>query len=112
MTAPKHTPGPWVFDFPYIVAPDPTGRHPDLYIAEMATDDEDGVAVTRDGFASRRKSSHRYAPRRVDRRSTSDGPFCTPLEPDVYAGSSRHVVAWQYFRIGSRTPDRPIVGGR
>ncbi len=42
MTALKHTPGPWDLDFPYIVAPDPSGRHPDLYIAEVAREDEDG----------------------------------------------------------------------
>ncbi len=42
MTGLKHTPGPWSVDTCYVIAPDPTGRHPDLYIAEMATDDEDG----------------------------------------------------------------------
>lgn len=42
MTALHHTPGPWDFDFPYIVAPDPSGTHPDLYIAEVAREDEDG----------------------------------------------------------------------
>ena len=42
MTAPKHTPGTWDFDFPYIVAPDPSGTHPDLYIAEVAREDDDG----------------------------------------------------------------------
>lgn len=42
MTAPKHTPGPWDFDFPYIIAPDPSERHPDLYIAEVAREDDDG----------------------------------------------------------------------
>ncbi len=42
MTIAKHTPGPWDFDFPYVVAPDPIGKHPDLYIAELAHEDEDG----------------------------------------------------------------------
>lgn len=42
MTPTKHTPGPWDFDLPYIVAPYPTGKHPDLYIAEIVYADEDG----------------------------------------------------------------------
>ena len=31
-----YTPGPWDCDLDYIVAPDPNGRHPDIYIAEIA----------------------------------------------------------------------------
>lgn len=38
----RYTPGPWDFDMDYIVAPDPTGRHPDIYIAEIAHADEEG----------------------------------------------------------------------
>jgi len=38
----NHTPTPWSSDWQFIVAPDPNGRHPDLYIAEIAeTDEED-----------------------------------------------------------------------
>ena len=37
-----HTPGPWDCDLDYIVAPDPNGRHPDIYIAEIAHSDEEG----------------------------------------------------------------------
>lgn len=37
-----HTPEPWGYDMPFIVAPDPTGQHPDIYIAEIAVDDEEG----------------------------------------------------------------------
>jgi hypothetical protein len=32
----RYTPGPWDYDMDYIVAPDPDGRHPDIYIAEIA----------------------------------------------------------------------------
>jgi hypothetical protein len=28
---PRHTPGPWSSDLDFIVAPDPDGRHPDIY---------------------------------------------------------------------------------
>lgn len=38
----RHTPGPWNYDLDYIVAPDPDGRHPDIYIAEIAHSDEEG----------------------------------------------------------------------
>jgi hypothetical protein len=38
----RHTPGPWDCDLDYIVAPDPNGRHPDIYIAEIAASDEEG----------------------------------------------------------------------
>ena len=41
----EHTPGDWDFDNGFIVAPDPAGKHPDIYIAEIATeDDEDRFA--------------------------------------------------------------------
>jgi hypothetical protein len=38
----RHTPGPWNYDMDFIVAPDPGGRHPDIYIAEIAHSDEEG----------------------------------------------------------------------
>jgi hypothetical protein len=37
-----HTPGPWMHDWQFIVAPDPDGIHPDIYIAEIAESDEEG----------------------------------------------------------------------
>lgn len=37
-----HTPGPWDCDLDYIVATDPAGRHPDIYIAEIAHGDDEG----------------------------------------------------------------------
>ena len=40
-----HTPGPWSFDFGYIVAPDVTGQYPDVYIAKIEEEDEDGRVV-------------------------------------------------------------------
>ena len=49
-----HTPGPWDCALEYIVAPDPTGRHPDIYIAEIVdTDDEGRVAPPKQRFANR-----------------------------------------------------------
>jgi hypothetical protein len=42
ITTITHTPGPWDCDLDYIVAPDPNGRHPDIYIAEIAHSDEEG----------------------------------------------------------------------
>jgi hypothetical protein len=39
---PAHTPGDWDFDNGFIVAPDPSGKHPDVYIAEIVTEDEEG----------------------------------------------------------------------
>jgi hypothetical protein len=42
----KHTPGPWDCDLDYIVAPDPNGRHPDIYIAEIAHSDDEGRVAT------------------------------------------------------------------
>ena len=45
MTQISHTHGPWQHDTGFIVAPDPTGRFPDIYIAEVAVDDdEDRIA--------------------------------------------------------------------
>jgi hypothetical protein len=41
-----HTPGPWDCDLDYIVAPDPNGRHPDIYIAEIAHSDDEGRVVS------------------------------------------------------------------
>ena len=37
-----HTPGPWDYDMDYIVAPDPNGLYPNIYIAEIAHEDEEG----------------------------------------------------------------------
>ena len=37
-----HTPGPWDCDMDYIVAPDPNGRFPDIYIAGIAHSDDEG----------------------------------------------------------------------
>jgi len=42
MTTSEHPPGPWQQDWHYIVAPDPNGVHPDIYIAEIAEEDTDG----------------------------------------------------------------------
>jgi hypothetical protein len=39
---PAHTPGDWDFDSGFIVAPDPSGKHPDIYIAEIVTEDDEG----------------------------------------------------------------------
>src|SRR5438270_6600193 len=51
----QHTPGPWDYDLDYIVAPDPNGRHPDIYIAEIAhSDDEGRVAPCPQQDANRR----------------------------------------------------------
>lgn len=38
----RHTPGPWNDDGQFIVAPDPNGVHPDIYIAEIVQQDEEG----------------------------------------------------------------------
>ena len=49
-----HTPAPWDYDMDYIVAPDPNGRHPDIYIAEIAhADDEGRIAPPRQQDANR-----------------------------------------------------------
>ena len=42
MTTIEHTPGPWEQDGQFIVAPDPNGIHPDIYIAEIAEEDSEG----------------------------------------------------------------------
>jgi hypothetical protein len=50
----KHTPGPWECDLDYIVAPDPDGRHPDIYIAEIAAEDSEGrIASVEQQIANR-----------------------------------------------------------
>lgn len=50
-----YTPGPWDYDMDYIVAPDPDGRHPDIYIAEIAhSDDEGRIAPPQQHDANRR----------------------------------------------------------
>src|SRR5438045_1558108 len=41
-SAMRHTPGPWDHDRQFIVAPDPERVHPDIYIAEIVTEDEEG----------------------------------------------------------------------
>jgi hypothetical protein len=38
----QYKPGPWDYDMDYIVAPDPDGKHPDIYIAEVAHSDDEG----------------------------------------------------------------------
>jgi len=51
----RYTPGPWDYDMDYIVAPDPGGRHPDIYIAEIAHSDEEGrIASPEQQDANRR----------------------------------------------------------
>ena len=42
MTTLLHTPGPWRHDGQFIVAPDPEGIHPDIYIAEIVQEDDEG----------------------------------------------------------------------
>ncbi|MGA2497683.1 MAG: hypothetical protein ABSH20_08065 [Tepidisphaeraceae bacterium] len=42
MTTNEHTPGPWQQHWQFIVAPDPEGIHPDIYIAEIAEEDSEG----------------------------------------------------------------------
>jgi hypothetical protein len=42
MTTYAHTPGPWANDRPFIVASDPDGAHPDIYIAEIVESDDEG----------------------------------------------------------------------
>ena len=36
-----YTPGPWQTDTGFIIAPDPRGVYPDIYIAEVITDDSE-----------------------------------------------------------------------
>ena len=51
----RPTPGPWDYDMDYIVAPDPNGLHPDIYIAEIAHSDEEGrIASPQQQDANRR----------------------------------------------------------
>ena len=47
-----HTPGPWEHDWTYIVAPDPAGVHPDIYIAQLAEEDEEGRVAPEDQLAA------------------------------------------------------------
>jgi len=42
MIATTHTPGPWNDDGQFIVAADPDGVYPDIYIAEIVQEDEEG----------------------------------------------------------------------
>lgn len=42
MTTTAHTPGPWQQSWQFIVASDPNGIHPDIYIAEIAEEDSEG----------------------------------------------------------------------
>ncbi|SRR5579875_259730 len=52
---PRYTPGPWDYDMDYIVAPGTDGRHPDIYIAEIAHSDEEGrIALPEQQDANRR----------------------------------------------------------
>lgn len=54
MTTLNYTPGPWQGDLCYIVAPDPEGIHPDIYIAEIAETDSDGrIAAPEQQIANR-----------------------------------------------------------
>jgi hypothetical protein len=41
-----HTPGPWENSGQFIVAPDPKGIHPDIYIAEITETDDEGRMAT------------------------------------------------------------------
>jgi hypothetical protein len=43
----RHTPGPWKNSGQFIVAPDPKGVHPDIYIAEIVEEDEEGRLASR-----------------------------------------------------------------
>ena len=42
MRGSRHTPGPWPHNWQFIVAPDPAGIHPDIYIAEIVDTDDEG----------------------------------------------------------------------
>ena len=46
MTNAAHTPGPWENSGQFIVAPDPKGIHPDIYIAEIVETDDEGRMAT------------------------------------------------------------------
>ena len=41
-----HTSGPWAVSDAFIVAPDATGEHPDIYIATIAEEDDEGRVVS------------------------------------------------------------------
>jgi hypothetical protein len=47
MRGARHTPGPWHHDWQFIVAPDPAGLHPDIYIAEIVETDDEGRMAPR-----------------------------------------------------------------
>ena len=46
MTTTEHTLGPWQQSWQFIVAPDPKGIHPDIYIAEIAEEDTEGPVAS------------------------------------------------------------------
>ena len=52
MTTIEHTPGPWQQSWQFIVAPDPDGIHPDIYIAEIAEEDSEGRIASREQQAA------------------------------------------------------------
>ena len=53
MTRFSHTPGPWQADDRFITAPDPKGKHFDIYIAEIVVEDEEGrLASKRQRYAN------------------------------------------------------------
>jgi|SRR5579862_1595276 len=60
----QYTPGPWNDDGQFIVAPDPRGIHPDIYIAEILQEDDEG----------------RLAPRRQQRANAA----LIALAPEMY----------------------------
>lgn len=45
-TSTKHTPGDWNVDGHFIVASDPARIHPDIYIAEVVSSDDEGRIAT------------------------------------------------------------------
>ena len=59
MTNTEHTPGPWRQDWQFIVAPDPDGVHPDIYIAEISEEDGDDRIASPEQQASQRAADRR-----------------------------------------------------
>lgn len=47
MTTTRHTRGPWQHHDRFITAPDPKGKHFDIYIAEIVEEDDEGRRATR-----------------------------------------------------------------
>ncbi len=45
-TSTPHTPGDWNADGNFVVASDPAGMHPDIYIAEVVSCDDQGRIAT------------------------------------------------------------------